>query len=209
MKTPSFSLAVVTLALALPAAVRAASCCSAPAKPETIPAASAGAPLTAKSLYQLDARWTDDTGREQTLAELRGEPVVFTMMFTHCAYACPMLVQDLRKVRAQLPPAARERVRFVLVTFDTVRDTTARLREYREAQQFDARWTLLRGSAADTQTLAMLLGVQFKREATGQFAHSNLITLLNTDGEIVHQRTGLTGGLEGLAEAIVRVAVKS
>jgi len=36
-----------------------------------------------------------------------------------------------------------------------------------------------------------LLGVKYKEEATGQFAHSNIITVLNADGEIVEQLVGL------------------
>lgn len=184
-----------------PAASAAAACCKTPPAEEAAPVAA----LPARSLFQLDARWTDDTGRELALRDLRGETLVVTMMFTHCAYACPMLVQDLRKIREQLPPAIRARARFVLITFDTERDTVEVLKAYRDAQTLDDRWTLLRGSASDTQTLAMLLGIQFRREANGQFGHSNVITVLNPDGEIVHQRTGLRGGLEGAAEAIVRI----
>jgi protein SCO1 len=210
MKTtrPSFAATLASILIAASPALHAASCCSAPA-PEnashsSAPAASTTPPLPARSLFQLDAKWTTDSARELTLRELRGETLVVTMIFTHCEYACPMLVQDLRKIRDQLPPATRARVRFVLITFDTERDTPEVLKTYRDAQTLDGRWTLLRGQPSDTQTLAMLLGVQFRREATGQFGHSNVITILNPDGEIVHQRTGLRGGLEGAAEAIVR-----
>jgi protein SCO1/2 len=182
-------------------AARAASCCSSQPPP---PSAETADALSQKSLYQLDATWTDDTGKSVALRDLRGGVVVAAMIFTHCEYACPTLVHDLRKIREQLPAAARERMRFVLVTFDTERDTPQRLHTYRAAQGLDAQWMLLRGNAADTRSLAMLLGVRFKREANGQFAHSNLLTVLDAEGEIVHQRAGLSGGLEGVAEAIVR-----
>jgi protein SCO1 len=36
-----------------------------------------------------------------------------------------------------------------------------------------------------------VLGVKFKQGAQGQFAHSNVITLLNAQGEIVYQQIGL------------------
>jgi hypothetical protein len=48
----------------------------------------------------------------------------------------------------------------------------------------------------------LLLGVKYKREADGMFAHSNLITILSRDGEITHQRAGLTGGLDEAAAAL-------
>ena len=40
--------------------------------------------------------------------------------------------------------------------------------------------------------LAALLNVKFKKGAQGQFLHSNVLTLLNTEGEIVCQDLGLT-----------------
>jgi len=36
------------------------------------------------------------------------------------------------------------------------------------------------------------------------FSHSNLITVLNAEGEVVHQRTGLKGGLDEAAQAVLR-----
>jgi protein SCO1 len=193
--------AFIAIAASLSPLSRAAGCCSAAPVETAVPSP----PLPARSLFQLDAKWTTDSARELTLRELRGETLVVAMIFTHCEYACPILVQDMRKLRDQLPPATRARVRFVLVTFDTERDTPEVLKTYRTAQTLDDRWTLLRGQPSDTQTLAMLLGVQFRRESTGQFGHSNVITVLNPDGEIVHQRTGLQTPLASTAEAIVRV----
>ena len=40
--------------------------------------------------------------------------------------------------------------------------------------------------------MAALLGVKFKETAQGQFEHSNLITVLNANGELVYQESGLT-----------------
>ena len=54
--------------------------------------------------------------------------------------------------------------------------------------------------------LAALLGVKYKQEADGAFSHSNLITILNPQGEIVHQRTGLQSGLDEAAAAVAAAA---
>lgn len=178
-----------------------------PAAPTCCVELKSGAPLPARSLYQLEADWTNDAGAATPLAALRGQPVLIAMFFAQCEYACPMLVADLQRVRSSLPAEARARTRIVLVSFDTARDTPAALRAYRERLNLDAAWTLLRGEPAAVQELAMLLGVKFKQEATGQFAHSNLITLLNADGEIAHQRPGLQGDVSELAKA-VEIAAK-
>jgi protein SCO1/2 len=52
----------------------------------------------------------------------------------------------------------------------------------------------------------MLLGVKFKQDARGQFAHSNLLTILNPDGEIVHQHAGLNGDISEAAKAVTLAA---
>lgn len=191
---------------AAPATKDAPACCPVVAKKSCCDELPAGAPLSARSLYQLDAKWTDDAGRTVQLASLRGQPVVVAMFFASCEYACPVLVNDLQRLRAALPADVREKTRFVLVTFDTARDTTAVLAAYRAKVSLDAGWTLLRGEATDVQDLAMLLGVKYKQDARGQFAHSNLLTVLNLDGEIAHQHPGLQGDISEAAKAVVGVA---
>jgi protein SCO1/2 len=159
--------------------------------------------LPPKSLYHLDSRWTDDAGQARLLSDLRGAPVVVAMIFTHCEYACPIIVTDLLRIRAALPAAERARTKFVLVSFDAVRDTPPVLRAFRAKMTLDdPAWTLLRGEAADVQELAMLLGVKYKPDARGQFSHSNLITVLNPTGEIAFQREGLRGDTEEAARAV-------
>jgi protein SCO1/2 len=168
------------------------------------PPSAALSPLPPRSLYHLDSRWTDDTGAVRTLASLRGESVVLAMIFTNCEYACPIIVTDLLRIRADLPEAVRARARFVLVSFDAARDTPPVLRAYRGKMQLDdPAWTLLHGEAADVQELAMLLGVKYKQDAKGNFSHSNTITVLNSAGEIAFQREGLRGDT---AEAVRAIA---
>jgi protein SCO1 len=162
--------------------------------------------LSGRSIYQVDATWTNDAGQQLTLASFRGRPVVLAMFFASCEYACPVLVSDMRRLRATLPPEVRDRAQFVLVSFDAARDTPAALKAYRERTTLDAGWTLLHGDDPAVQELAMVLGVKFKQDARGQFAHSNLITVLNDQGEIAYQRSGLMGDISEAAKAVVVAA---
>ncbi len=183
-------------------------CCAdaKPAAPSCCTDVPAAAPLSARSLYQLDETWTDDAGRTTTVAALRGRPVVVAMFFAQCEYACPVIVNDLRRLRAALPAALRDQARFVLVSFDTARDTPAALRAFRARMELDAQWKLLRGESDAVAGLAMLLGVKYKQDARGQFAHSNLLTVLNADGEIVHQLAGLNGDISETARVLASVS---
>lgn len=164
----------------------------------------AAAPLPGTSLYQLDATWTTDAGRPIKLAELRGRPVVIAMFYASCGYACPRIVAAMMRIEHDLPPAVRARTRFVLVSFDDVRDTVPVLQAYRQAHGLaPADWVLLRGAPGDIRELAAALGVTYERQANGMFNHSNLITVLNAEGEIIHQRAGLEGGLAEATQAVV------
>jgi protein SCO1/2 len=184
-------------------------CCAVVGKKSCCDPLPAGAPLSARSLYQLDATWTNDVGQTVKLASLRSQPVVVAMFFACCEYACPVLVSDLQRLRAASPAAVHEQTRFVLVRFATVRDTTAALAAYRAKLPLDGGWMLLRGDAMDVQDFAMLLGVKYTQDARGQFAHSNLITVLNPAGEIAHQHAGLQGGISEAAKAVVAVAIRA
>jgi len=159
-----------------------------------------------KSLYQTEAKWTTDAGKQIKLADLKDRPQVVVMFFASCQYACPILVHDLRKIEAALPLAARTQVGFTLVTIDPRRDTPEALANFRAMRVLPAAtWTLLHGTSDDILELAALLGVKYKEEANGQFAHSNLITVLNGEGEIVHQLVGLGQNLDATVKAIEKL----
>ena len=189
---PAVSFLIACCAFAAEPAKKADPCCE----------ALANAPFTKNSIYQAEVAFTDDAGRVFKLGELRGRPVVLTMFFASCGYACPLTVTDMQAIRAKLPTALRERAAFVLVSFDRARDTPAALAHFRAQRGLDAQWSLLHGDEDSVRELAALLGVKYKQEADGAFSHSNLVTILNPAGEIVHQRIGLSGGLDEAAAAL-------
>ena len=176
------------------------SCCCAATPPASTNA------LTDQSLYQIDATWTNDSGRAMKLSSLRGQPQIVLMFFASCPYACPLLVHQVKQIEAALPETLRNRVGFTLVTFDSERDTPQVLKAYREQHDLAAsRWTLLHGDADAVLDLAALLGVRFKKDANGQFSHSNVITLLNADGEIAFQQAGLNSDAQEMVRHIEKL----
>jgi protein SCO1/2 len=203
MKTLTLFLLAVALVTAActtstrhPATAGHPSCCATNIEP--------AAPFTDQSLYQLDSMWTNDLGQPLRLGALRGRVQVLAMFFASCTYACPIIVHDMQRLEAALPESLRGRANFTLVTIDTEHDTPKVLHDYRSARKLPpGRWTLLRGTSEDTLELAALLGVKYKREATGQFAHSNLITILNGEGEIIHQLAGLN---QDMGQTVKRIA---
>lgn len=169
------------------------------------------AKLTDKSLYQLESKWTSDVGKETKLAVLRGRPQIVAMFFTSCEYACPVIVENMKAIELAIPEPLRDKVDFLLVSFDVERDTVAALKAYREKKHLAiANWTLLRGREDDVRELSALLGINYKRDAKGQFSHSNVISLLNAEGEVVFQQTGLNKDPKETVAAIEKLmSVKS
>jgi len=163
----------------------------------------AASAFTDKSLFQLDSTWTSDVGREVKLGVFRGRPQVVGLFFTKCEYACPIIVHDMRKIQAALPASLRGQVDFLLVSFDTERDTPAILADYRRTHRLDTdHWAILTGKPDDVRELAALLGINYQKDARGQFAHSNVITLLNAEGEVIRQQVGLNTGPEESVKAL-------
>jgi len=179
-------------------------------KPPCCRALASRVPLTERSLYQLESKWTSDVGREVRLGVFRGHLQVVAMFFTTCESTCPIIVDDMKQIEKGLPEALRGQVDFLLVSFDSERDTPAVLHAYREKMHLPAEhWTLLRGATDDVRELAALLGANFQKDARGQFMHSNLITLLNAEGEVAHQQTGVRGDTSGTIQALERAAQKA
>jgi protein SCO1 len=201
MKTMAMLLGLAAGVLSAPAAETTAvhhACCAQHAEAEAAPAG-----LSGKSLYQMEATWTNDHGAAVKLATLRGRPQIVTMFFANCNYACPLLVYQMQQIEAALPEAVRKQVGFTLVSFDTERDTPTALHSYRLQHELgEERWTLLRGAPEDVLELAASLNVKFKKDAQGQFLHSNVITLLNAEGEVVWQQVGLTANKDEMVRRV-------
>lgn len=162
-------------------------------------------PISDRSLYQLESTWENDSATTLHLKSLRGRPQLITMFFASCEYACPILVHDMKRIEAALPENIRTNIGFVLVSFDYERDTPEALTVYRRVHGLKANWTLLRGKPDDVLELSALLGIKFKKDQRGQFAHSNVITLLNAKGEIVSQQIGLNGDPVSIVSAAKRL----
>jgi protein SCO1/2 len=160
-------------------------------------------PISARSIYQLDAAWTDEAGESFRLASLRGHPVVIAMIFTSCGSACPVTVGQMKELEQALSKSMRAETRFVLVSFDSEGDTPSVLHSYLLHSGLDSRrWVLLHGNPGQVRDLAMVLGVSYSQVGPGLFSHSSLVSVLNRNGEIAYQRANLQGIVAEAAQAV-------
>lgn len=158
----------------------------------------------AGSVYALPSTWTAHDGRGIALSSLRGEVVVLAMVYTSCTMTCPLITNEMLGVQRALPPELRARVRFVLASFDPDRDSVSVLRAYARQMSLDAQWLAMRASPTDVRQLAVLLGVRYRMLPSGDFDHSNIITVLDAEGVPQFQSERIPVDRPALVGAVVR-----
>lgn len=161
------------------------------------------------SIYRLDSDWMTDAGKTMKLESLRGKPMVLALFFTHCEHSCPAITKDMKAMQAALSRGTSAKVNFVLVSIDPDRDNTEALTGFRTQYKLTGdRWTLLSGKAGAVKDLSERVGFKYYPGSKTQFAHSLLITVLNADGEIVHQQVGIGADRKGAIATLEKLAAQ-
>lgn len=160
--------------------------------------------LPETSIYQFDHQWKNQFNQPFQLADLKGNPVVMTMIFTHCEYACPMMVNDLKKVEKEFSKKHKD-VKFVLISFDHLRDTPERLQEYAKDQGLGENWILLYGDAEQVKEISLVLDISYEQMESGAFAHANRKLVLDKEGSIVFSMDGLQTKTKPIVDALNKV----
>ena len=144
------------------------------------------------SIYQLEVALVDQDGTRSGLKRFAGKPVIISMFYATCPYACPVLIQDIKGIEAKLTTHERSNTAVLLVSFDPARDTVAVLKKLASVQEVDERrWKLCRTSADEARELAAVLGIKYRMLQNGGINHSSIITLLDRTGTIVSRIDGL------------------
>jgi protein SCO1 len=156
-----------------------------------------------ESIYHVSSTWKDQHGNSVDFDVLRGKVQVLAMVYTYCEFACPRILADMKRIENDLTRETRQHTNFVIVSIDPQRDSPERLLEFADANNLSSdSWTLLNGSDGDILEIAALLGVRYKRISDTDFTHSNMISVLNREGEIVHQSKQLSDNQTDIIRAI-------
>jgi protein SCO1/2 len=145
----------------------------------------------------------DHAGRTVTDRTFRGRPMLIYFGYTYCPDICPTSLADLAAALDMLGPGA-ERVSFLFVTVDPVRDTPAQLARY--VGLFHPRLIGLSGSEAQCAQAARAFRVYVKAQPRTEpmdyvVDHSSFAYLMAPDGRLL---TAFPHGTppETIAEAI-------
>ena len=159
--------------------------------------------LPEMSIYNLPSTWTTQDSQEIQLEEMKGKVLVMVMIYTSCKTACPRLIADMRNIESKIAKKDLEDMKFVVVSIDPETDTPERLKEFSKLYGMDdGHFIFLRGTPEDTREFAMVLSMNYRRVSPVDFAHSNIISVFDEEGVLVHQRKGLGTDYDGLIGAI-------
>lgn len=155
-----------------------------------------GGEVTSKSIYQLDSKWLDQNNKKIKLKDFSGKPVILTMLYTGCTKSCPIIIGHLKSFYDSLSNEEKNKVNFVVLSFDSKRDTPKNLKKFADKNKLGKNFYLLNGSDDSILEIASLLGIKYSKTDDGEFSHTNKIILLNKKGEVFHQNEGLKENIE-------------
>jgi protein SCO1/2 len=148
--------------------------------------------ISENSIFNLTTKWNTEEGKIIELKDLKGKTLVMVMIYTTCKSACPRLVADMRNIEKQIPATNQKNLQYVLISIDPETDTPPKLKEFAiENQMDDNHWTFLQGSISGVREFANVLAVKYKEISPLDFSHSNIISVFNKKGELIHQQEGL------------------
>lgn len=148
--------------------------------------------ISDESIFNLTSKWNTEEGETILLEDLKGKTLVMVMIYTTCKAACPRLVADMRNIESLVPKENLNDLRFVLVSIDPETDTPKRLKAFAIENYMDAeQWTFLQGTESSVREFANVLAVKYKQISPMDFSHSNIISVFNSGGELMHQQEGL------------------
>ncbi|MBZ0073130.1 MAG: SCO family protein [Thiohalobacteraceae bacterium] len=138
-----------------------------------------------------DYRFTTADGREVRLADLRGRPVVVSLVYSSCYQICSMTTRSLAKtVRAGRAVLGDDSFAVLTIGFDTPVDTPSAMATFAIEQGVrESDWQFVSGDAATVAALTRDLGFTYQRSPNG-FDHLLQTTILDADGRVHRQVYG-------------------
>lgn len=148
--------------------------------------------ISETSIFNLTSKWKTEEDKNIVLKDLKGKTLVMVMIYTSCKSACPRLVADMRNIEKKIPKKLQPKIQYVMISIDPETDTPKRLKAFAIENHMDGKqWTFLQGDINSVREFANVLAVKYKQISPMDFSHSNIISVFDSQGELVHQQEGL------------------
>ncbi|HVB25369.1 MAG TPA: SCO family protein [Ktedonobacteraceae bacterium] len=136
-----------------------------------------------------DFHLVDQNGKQVSLSQFKGEPVILTFLYTHCPDVCPLLASKLHQVELNLGSSAQH-VAIVAVSVDPKGDTPTTVNAFSKAHGLlgYSNWHYLMGTEAQLSPVWSSYSVYSAPQAaqTNSVNHTTIIFIIDKQG---HERT--------------------
>jgi protein SCO1/2 len=146
----------------------------------------------------------DVDGQPFDLAQLRGKPLVISMIYTSCHHICPMITRNLGDtIDVAQEALGEDSFSVITVGFDWRVDTPERMRQFAAGLGMNdvPNWHFLATEAGVVDKLSENLGFLFYPSAKG-FDHLAQATVIDADGKIYRQIYGVDVETTALVEPL-------
>jgi protein SCO1/2 len=151
---------------------------------------SVNAPLSAPGLTRTAGlRLTDQHNQPVALESFKGRPTVIGFMDTACPGPCKLLTNKMHMVYKKLASGEGARVNFVLISYNALHDTPARLTAYTQEMGLEPLgWHLLTGAPSEIDQVLHMFGlppVSISSTPMEMMDALDYVFLLDRDGRIL------------------------
>ena len=135
---------------------------------------------------------TRASGEPFNLQQLRGKPVLVSLIFTSCYHTCPLITKELANaVDAASQVLGPDSFNVVSIGFDTSVDTPGMMADFKTRQGVSAdNWYFLSADAGVINTITEETGFIFFASPRG-FDHLSQTTLIDEQGQVFDQIYGI------------------
>lgn len=155
-----------------------------------------------------DHRFVDTRGRNVGIGDLRGRPLVLSLVYTSCPDTCSVVTRNLAStVRAARRALGEESFSVATVGFDHRFDTPEQMRMYADRQGVAMPdWSFLSGDPTTLERLLDQLGFTYVESPRG-YDHLAQTTVIDDQGRVYRQIYGDSFPVPFLVEPLKEIAL--
>lgn len=146
----------------------------------------------------------DHRGRALSLGELRGKPLVVSLIYTSCGTVCPIVTDHLRdQVAAARQTLGEDSFQVLTFGFDASGDRPGQLSGFAAVHKLSGQpgWFIASADEETTRTFLEELGFSYE-SAAGGFVHVTQTSVLDAEGRVYRQIYGESFPLPMLLEPL-------
>jgi len=128
-----------------------------------------------------DFRLTDQFGKQVSLSQFHGEPVVLTFLYTNCPDVCPLTAEKLHQVQLQLGKDAAHIV-MLAVSVDPARDTQAAASSFSQEHHLTTNWHFLTGTHDELSPVWSDYAVNGGQMIANKITHTDALYIIDKQG---------------------------